>query len=297
MSGQWLAFAVWARLFFLMDPKLAIEDNAEDVIGKAQRGLQWSDTVLAARAGIAEEKLREAKAGAAEENVWRALASVLGLDADALVALARKSWYPEAPELPAGFAMFTTPFGGDMTVNNYLVWNPANREAAVFDTGTNIEDLLARVAAEQLLVRSIFLTHTHPDHVEKLVELAAATGATVFTHEREPVSVSATVFSGKKSFACGGLTIRTRETWGHSPGMTTYVVDGLTQRLAVVGDAVFSGSMGGSVDFFAEQKRHNAEEIFTLPDDTILAPGHGPLTTVGWEKKHNPFFAGKSFSA
>ena len=193
--------------------------------------------------------------------------------------------------------MFTTPFGDGMTVNNFLVWDSATRAAAVFDTGTSIAALLTRVAAEALRVESIFLTHTHPDHIAQLAELAAATGATVYTHKREPVAVPATVFSGKNTFACGGLAIRTRETWGHSPGMTTFVVDGLPHRLAGVGDAVFSGSMGGSADFFAEQKRHNAEEIFTLPDDTILAPGHGPLTTVGWEKKHNPFFAGKRFSA
>jgi glyoxylase-like metal-dependent hydrolase (beta-lactamase superfamily II) len=69
------------------------------------------------------------------------------------------------------------------------------------------------------------------------------------------------------------------------------VVKGLAQPVAVVGDAVFAGSMGGGGVSYADALRTNREEIMTLPDNTIVAPGHGPLTTVGEEKKNNPFFA------
>jgi glyoxylase-like metal-dependent hydrolase (beta-lactamase superfamily II) len=68
------------------------------------------------------------------------------------------------------------------------------------------------------------------------------------------------------------------------------VVTGLTRRLAVVGDALFAGSMGGGLVDYDEALRTNREGIFTLDDETILCPGHGPLSTVGEEKLHNAFF-------
>ena len=70
----------------------------------------------------------------------------------------------------------------------------------------------------------------------------------------------------------------------------TYLIDGLNQPVAIVGDAVFAGSMGGGMISYSDALRTNREKIMTLPDETILCPGHGPLSRVGWEKKHNPFF-------
>jgi glyoxylase-like metal-dependent hydrolase (beta-lactamase superfamily II) len=73
--------------------------------------------------------------------------------------------------------------------------------------------------------------------------------------------------------------------------MTTYYISGLSWPLAVVGDSIFAGSMGGSVSQYSDQLRNNREKILTLPRDTVLACGHGPLTTLGQEKIYNPFFA------
>jgi glyoxylase-like metal-dependent hydrolase (beta-lactamase superfamily II) len=58
----------------------------------------------------------------------------------------------------------------------------------------------------------------------------------------------------------------------------------------VVGDAIFAGSMGGGLVSYADALANNRKSIFTLPDDTVICPGHGPLTTVGEEKQHNPFY-------
>ena len=82
-----------------------------------------------------------------------------------------------------------------------------------------------------------------------------------------------------------GLTVR------HSPGGITYIVRGLAHPVAVVGDAVFAGSMGGGGISYEDALFTNKKEIFALPNDTIICPGHGPLTTVGEELKHNPFYA------
>jgi hydroxyacylglutathione hydrolase len=71
----------------------------------------------------------------------------------------------------------------------------------------------------------------------------------------------------------------------------TYVVTGLARPVAVVGDSLFAGSMGGGNVSYQDALRNNREKILTLTDETIVCPGHGPLTTVGKEKRDNPFFA------
>ena len=83
----------------------------------------------------------------------------------------------------------------------------------------------------------------------------------------------------------------TRTTSGHSKGGTTYLVEGLARPLAIVGDAIFAGSMGGGMVSFDDAWKNNREKILTLPDETVLCPGHGPLTSVSEEKRNNPFFA------
>ncbi len=77
------------------------------------------------------------------------------------------------------------------------------------------------------------------------------------------------------------------------PGGTTFFVRGLDRPVAIVGDSLFAGSMGGGNVSYADAIRNNLEKILTLPDNTVLCPGHGPLTTVGEEKTHNAFFAGR----
>jgi glyoxylase-like metal-dependent hydrolase (beta-lactamase superfamily II) len=71
----------------------------------------------------------------------------------------------------------------------------------------------------------------------------------------------------------------------------TYFIQGLSQPVAIVGDSMFAGSMGGGMVSYADALRNNREQILTLPDATIICSGHGPLTTVGEQKQANPFFA------
>ena len=85
--------------------------------------------------------------------------------------------------------------------------------------------------------------------------------------------------------------METRLTSGHSAGGVTYFIRGLARPVAIVGDSIFAGSMGGGMVSYADALRNNREQILTLPDETIICPGHGPLTTVGEQKAANPFFA------
>lgn len=271
-------------------PKIPLEDNYTDVINKAQRGLKISDDDLRRRAAVSLEDLIALKAGTFNEVVARRVASHLRLHRDSLVELAKKSWYPEQKIFPTGFAAFNTPHE-DMTVNSYVIWDKRTGHAATFDTGGTCEPMLDLIRSEKLSVRYIFITHTHEDHIMDLERLARETKGEVWSSEREPVNFpGAKTFAENAFFHIGPLAIKTLSTWGHSQGGTTYYVTGLSWPLAVAGDAVFSCSMGGGLVSYEAAIETN-RKIFSLPTDTVLACGHGPLTTLGQERRHNPFFA------
>jgi hydroxyacylglutathione hydrolase len=271
--------------------RIPLEDNFDDVINKTQRGLKITDAELAQRAEVSLPDLAAVKSGQPIDAVIRRVARHLKLSPDALEALAHKRWYPQQPIFPSGFAAFNTKYE-DMTVNSYLVWDARAKLAAAFDTGATSEPMLDLIRAENIKLRYIFVTHTHEDHVADLDRLATETKAEVWSHDLEPVSFpGAKTFKENAHFHLGPLAIKTLLTSGHSPGMTSFYVTGLSWPLAVVGDSIFASSMGGSPTHFADQLRHNREKLLTLPRDTVLACGHGPLTTLAQEKQHNPFFA------
>ena len=268
---------------------IPLEDNVSDIIGKAQRGLGISDSQLAERSGVSAEQVRKLREGDFEGDAMERAAPLLKLDAAALRKLAAGNWNPESIGEIEGLAQFNTTYG-DMTVNAYLVWDPATRQAVAFDTGADCGGMLQRIEKEKLSVKLILLTHAHPDHVADLRRLRQATDAPVYISELEPEEGAQPIAEGKR-FKAGSLKIEARLTSGHSRGGITYVVTGLARPIAIVGDSLFAGSMGGGNVSYEEALRNNREKILTLPDDTIVCPGHGPLTTVGKEKRDNPFFA------
>jgi hydroxyacylglutathione hydrolase len=270
---------------------IELEDNVGDIVGKAQRGLEISDSDLAKKSGASADAVRKARDGQADEATLRAVAPTLNLDASALVELAQRKYRPAALEDFDGLAQFSTDYSG-MLVNAYLVWDPATKHAAAFDTGADCADMLKLAKKENLSIKMILLTHAHPDHVADLPRLREETGAQVFAPEREPVPGAEDIEEGKH-FRLGKIDIEARLTWGHSPGGITFVCTGLARPIAIVGDSMFAGSMGGGSVSYKDAVKNNLEKILTLPDETIICPGHGPMTSVGEEKKHNPFFAAK----
>jgi len=270
---------------------IPLEDNAADIIGKAQRCLGISDSELAKKADVSAQTIRKLREGVFDESALLSVTPILGLDGHALCELAKGEWHPKKIESFDGLAQFNTDYRG-MAVNAYLVWDPAGRAAAAFDTGGDSSEMVRFAKHHKLDVQLILLTHAHPDHVADLPCLREETGADVFTPAREPVPGAEPIEEGKQ-FRLGNLQIDTRLTWGHSPGGMTYVVTGLPRPIAIVGDSLFAASMGGGNVSYPDAFRNNLEKILTLPDETIICPGHGPMTTVGEEKEHNPFFVGK----
>lgn len=269
-------------------PEIPLEDDFNDVIAKAQRGLGFGNRELCERAKISENQLARIKQGVFDEESVREVADALDLGADALVILGRGVWYPRLPEPVSGLAMVNTPFG-DMAVNAYLAWSLSTREAFIFDTGGDASPLLDIIRREELKVRAILLTHTHRDHIADLDRLRHETAAPVFVHESEAFDGAEGFREGKK-FSTTDLTISTFLTSGHARGGITYLIAGLEFPVAITGDAIFAASMGGGLVSYRDALENNRKKIMTLPDHTLLCPGHGPATTVEQEKQHNAFF-------
>ena len=268
---------------------IELEDNFSDVLGKAQRGLEISDSELERTSGANADAVRKVRDGQFDEATVRAIAPALDLEADALVDLGQGKYKPAPLENFDGLAQFSTSYNG-MLVNAYLVWDSGAKHAVAFDTGADCKDLLKLATKENLSIKMILLTHAHPDHVADLPRLREETGAQIFAPAGETVPGAEKIEEGKR-FRLGKIDIEARLTWGHSPGGMTFVCNGLARPVAIVGDSMFAGSMGGGSVSYKNAVQNNLEKILTLPDDTIICPGHGPMTSVGEEKRHNPFFA------
>jgi hydroxyacylglutathione hydrolase len=268
--------------------KIPLEDTYADILSKARRGLGLDLDTLSTKAGVPSDLANQILGGSFDEPGVRALAVALNLHPDRVAAIGRTDYRPAEIPLMDGLSQFNTPFG-DMTVNSYLVWDPGSGNAAAFDTGADCDGMLDAIEERGLKLKLILLTHSHGDHILELDRLRERTGAEAWIGEREPVA-GARSFTVGKTFQIGALSVETRSTWGHSPGGVTYVVRGLARTLAIVGDAIFAGSVGGGGVSYEDALKTNRENILSLPDETVICPGHGPLTTVGEQKKVNPFF-------
>src|SRR5687767_14946357 len=138
---------------------IPLEDNFNDILGKAMRGLKVSPHEVAERAGVLPEQVQALSEGVFDEAIVHKVAPLLGLNAGALTAVGKRDYRPAAIDIE-GLQQFNTPFD-DMTVNSYLVWDPATREAAAFDTGSDCSGMLAAASERQLSIKTILLTHTH----------------------------------------------------------------------------------------------------------------------------------------
>jgi glyoxylase-like metal-dependent hydrolase (beta-lactamase superfamily II) len=265
-----------------------LEDFHEDILGKAMRGLGIGKNEMASWLDVEKYDVEKILAGGVNDGLIAAMAKELDLDAEKLLRSSRKEWFP-APLSVNGLKQINLPFG-DMLVNVFVVWDENSKNAWIFDTGPVAEPILSFIQEQELSVDAIFLTHTHRDHIACLDKLGAGVGnPSVYVHELEALDGCESIAEGF-SYQCGSLSLNTLHTHGHALGGMTYVVDGLNRPVAIVGDAIFAGSMGGGMVSYQDALRTNREKIMALADDTVLCSGHGPMTTVGKEKKHNPFF-------
>lgn len=197
--------------------------------------------------------------------------------------------------------------GGPFAQNTYLAVCAETRAALLVDAGAAVGRALAAARALGATVERIVLTHAHVDHVDGLAEAKAATGAPIYLHpadralygaaptqaqwfglRMQPLPPVDAELAHGDVVRFGACALEVRHTPGHAPGHVVLVGDGL----ALVGDTLFQGSIGRT-DLpggdFAQLIAAIRSQLLTLPDETLLYPGHGPETTVGHERATNPF--------
>ena len=273
---------------------MTLEDHLGDIIRKARRAANVSAEAAARVAGLSEAELRELEdCGIAPQPFnLPALAEELGLHAKKLESIAN-GWVP----LPSDIGLWrelrivSTTRGGN-TVNCYLVWDEVSRAAALFDTGWDAAPLITLIEENGLELKHLFLTHTHEDHVAAMGELRERFSK-LHLHTNSRSAPPQHRNRANDCIQLGSLRITNRETPGHAEDGVVYLIGNWPEdapHVGIIGDTVFAGSIATGFQSWDLLKEKVRSQILSLPDDTLLCPGHGPLTTVAQEKAHNPFF-------
>jgi hydroxyacylglutathione hydrolase len=200
--------------------------------------------------------------------------------------------------------------GGPFEENSYLVVCPATGAAVVVDPGAEAAEVVRALARQEATLEAILLTHAHIDHVEGVPQIREiAPDVPIVLHEADlplykgvPQQAAAfglpafelpdpdRTWSHGDTFTFGECAFQVRHAPGHAPGHVILVAE--EEGVALVGDVIFQGSIGrtdlpgGSLRDLMLSIR---EQVLTLPDELRLLPGHGPETTVGHERRGNPF--------
>ena len=198
---------------------------------------------------------------------------------------------------------------GPLQCNCSVIGDETTHEAMVIDPGAEIENVLAVVRKHNLQVKQIVITHAHIDHVGGAMKLRAATGAPILLNQNDyellkmldvqaswigvasPGKVDIDQNIGQAdTIKAGSLTANVLATPGHTEGSVCLYFP--SQKMLIAGDTLFAGSIGrtdlpgGSFEKIIHSLH---EKLLTLPDDTVVTPGHGPQTTIGHERETNPF--------
>ena len=196
---------------------------------------------------------------------------------------------------------------GPLEENCYIIYDDAAREAIVIDPGAESQTIIARITALGVTPAAIVNTHGHWDHVGAVAALQAQYGVPFYLHPhdvewlREPLASlfgqnGAQGIDGAKplaegeTIACGGVTLQVIHTPGHTRGgCVLWCKDA---NVAFTGDTLFKGTVGrtdfpgGSYEAILASVQ---EKLAPLADSTVVYPGHGPKSTMAWERAHNPY--------
>lgn len=199
---------------------------------------------------------------------------------------------------------------GLLQCNCTIVGDETTREAIVIDPGDDADRILARLKAHELTLKEIVCTHTHIDHVGAIFELQQKARTPASIHKADlflfqeldtqaqwlgmPSPKKGTIdrfFNDGSSVACQGVELGVIHTPGHTPGSTCFLL-GNDRSILFAGDTLFRNSIGrtdlwgGSTPDILSSIH---KRLMTLDDDTLVIAGHGPSTTVGLERRNNPF--------
>jgi len=199
---------------------------------------------------------------------------------------------------------------GELMTNCFILGDEKTKQAVVIDPGGDFEIIEAHLMKLKLKTKYIILTHGHVDHIGALSQLKEATEAEILVHSKDSAMLydpnqNLSIFSGDQTIAikadrlleegeiiqCGEIKLEVLHTPGHTPGGISL----LTDKMIFTGDALFCGSIGRT-DFpgssYQELINSIKDKLLRKEDDFIIYPGHGPSSTIGQERKSNPFLTG-----
>jgi hydroxyacylglutathione hydrolase len=272
---------------------MALEDEFSDVLTKAMRGTGTTVATLGRATGLKAEDVVSWAAGRSvpSEDAARAMATALRLDPGKFADAAAQRWHPDTISLPDVRHHPQNPHPS----NGYVFFLDGGKRAALVDPAGIPGNLLRILRDGQYHLEYILITHKHRDHCDATGEVASNfPNAKIVMHAADvfaigPLADKALRVKDGEELAFGDVRIRMLHTPGHTDGSASF----LFKSTLFTGDTLFAGSVGGA---FGDATTYDdilnsvRSKIFTLPDDTVLMPGHGPPSKVAWEKAHNPFF-------
>ena len=277
---------------------MQIEDEFGDVIGKARRGQEITIAKLSSQVGLTEEEIKRVEGYdlTPDSPAVGRLARALALHPEKLQISADKRYFPLYPSgRPVeGLIVEMMVLGTDFLMNGYIVGCEETGKGVVIDPGFDAERILRSVESTELDIEQVLLTHGHADHTGALSEICQAVGCPARINQADMSllgGLSTKIEGGIEDgdlVQVGRQKFRTTATPGHTPGGISFV----HEHVAVVGDALFAGSVGGTRSQANYQAQTHAvgKCLLALEERVVLYPGHGPATTVGEERANNPFF-------
>ncbi|MGQ0810753.1 MAG: MBL fold metallo-hydrolase [Nitrospiraceae bacterium] len=275
---------------------MSLEDDFSDIIKKARHGQGLSLAEVAKASGLPVADITALERGnqPRHREEVHALAQALGLRDEPLKQIAFENWTPEQTLPPACVETIHGAIGG-YAVKGYVVHDAG--EAVLIDTGYNPAAILKFLTQKNLRLNAICLTHGHADHAEGIAQILATWPVPVYVGPDDldllnwrPSTDRLEVPDDGRTIQVGQLQIDCVITPGHTPGGICYRVK-QEGPLCFVGDTLFAGSIGRAnpVTLYPRHLDSVRRRVLTLPQDTVLFPGHGPATIVREEVTHNPF--------
>jgi hydroxyacylglutathione hydrolase len=271
-----------------------LEDDFSDILRKASRGTGLDADALAARSGLPAGQIGgwQKGDGVPDETAARALAKLLGLDPGKLADAAARRWEPHV-RLPSDVRHHPH---DPHPSNGYLFFLDDGKTAALIDPAGLPSTILNAIAEGPFALRYILITHKHADHCDATADISRAFPTAEIVMHRSDVAAIGDLGKRAKPIVDGdelpfgeNAAIRMLHTPGHTDGSSCF----LFRSTLFTGDTLFAGSVGGAFGTatgYADILNSVRFKLFALDDATVVAPGHGPPSTIGEERAHNPFF-------
>jgi len=179
---------------------------------------------------------------------------------------------------------------GYYPIRGFVAWQAGDREAIFVDPGGWDDAIPALLASLGITVRAILLTHGHPDHTGGMEDMVQRLHAPVYAHTADIAKLPRhpdTLLADGDCIPCGSVAWRALSVPGHTAGCLAFAAE----DVVFTGDTLFAGSIGGTAGLteYEQERASIREQLFPLGDATRVYPAHGPATTIGIERRHNPF--------